>query len=44
MLGAFVEKTKVISLNSIMNALAENIKGKKASILVTYYSLLSPHC
>ncbi len=33
MLGAFVEKTKVTSLDSIMNALAENIKGKKASLL-----------
>ena len=33
MLGVFVEKTKVTSLDSIMNALAENIKGKKASLL-----------
>ncbi len=33
MLGAFVEKTKATSLDSIMNALAENIKGKKASLL-----------
>lgn len=33
MLGAFVEKTKMTSLDSIMNALAENMKGKKASLL-----------
>ncbi len=33
MLGAFVEKTKITSLDSIMNALAENMKGKKASLL-----------
>jgi len=33
MLGAFVEKTKMTSLDSIMDALTENMKGKKASLL-----------
>jgi 2-oxoglutarate ferredoxin oxidoreductase subunit gamma len=33
MLGAFVTKTKVTSLDSIMNGLTEIVKGKKASIM-----------
>ena len=33
MLGAFVEKTKITSLDSIMDALAENMKGKSASLI-----------
>ena len=33
MLGAFVAKTKVTSLDSILNGLTEIVKGKKASIM-----------
>jgi len=33
MLGAFVSKTKVTSLDSIMNGLTEIVKGKKASVM-----------
>jgi len=33
MLGAFVAKTKVTTLDSIMNGLTEIVKGKKASIM-----------
>jgi 2-oxoglutarate ferredoxin oxidoreductase subunit gamma len=33
MLGAFVAKTKITSLDSIMNGLTEIVKGKKASVM-----------
>jgi len=33
MLGAFVAKTKITALDSIMNGLTEIVKGKKASIM-----------
>jgi 2-oxoglutarate ferredoxin oxidoreductase subunit gamma len=33
MLGAFVTKTKITSLDSIMNGLTEIVKGKKASVM-----------
>lgn len=33
MLGAFVAKTKVTTLDSIMNGLTEIVKGKKASLM-----------
>ncbi|MDY7039215.1 MAG: 2-oxoacid:acceptor oxidoreductase family protein [Thermodesulfobacteriota bacterium] len=33
MLGAFVSKTRVTSLDSIMNGLTEIVKGKKASVM-----------
>jgi len=33
MLGAFVTKTKVTTLDSIMNGLTEIVKGKKASLM-----------
>ena len=33
MLGAFVTKTKITTLDSIMNGLTEIVKGKKASIM-----------
>jgi len=33
MLGAFVAKTKITSLDSIMNGLMEIVKGKKASVM-----------
>ncbi len=33
MLGAFVTKTKITSLESIMNGLSEIVKGKKASVM-----------
>ena len=33
MLGAFVAKTKVTTLDSIMNGLTEIVKGKKASVM-----------
>lgn len=33
MLGAFVAKTKLTSLESIMNSLQETVKGKKAAVM-----------
>ena len=33
MLGAFVSKTRVTSLDSIMDGLTEIVKGKKASVM-----------
>lgn len=33
MLGAFVTKTKITTLDSIMNGLTEIVKGKKASVM-----------
>ena len=33
MLGAFVAKTKITTLDSIMNGLTEIVKGKKASVM-----------
>jgi len=33
MLGAFVTKTGITSLESIMNGLTEIVKGKKASVM-----------
>ena len=33
MLGAFVAKTGITTLDSIMNGLTEIVKGKKASVM-----------